>query len=335
MSKRTRTAVILATFVLGLAVAGTALGKQLDGRTILKNMLEAEGRAAFTAHQVTSIAWGPAVTSEQIVYRAGFKGMRTEYIAPEALRGEIMADDGRVLAHLIPKAKVLRMCPSRLAHLKMRTEQAAQGFARGNLTIELVGRDKIAGRTAYVVEARPKQRNQGPTRKFWVDTDKWVKLKTEDVRPDGTVASTSYYTKINFTDAIPDRKFKIEPPAGVRVEHEVAQPPPVPIKEAQRQVDFRILEPSYLPPGFKPLGASVVPFRGGKLVAVRYTDGVSSFSLFQTPGRTLDRKFLHRLHKGPVRPDKGVYSWRHGNLNLTIVGQLPPDQISKVASSVK
>jgi len=330
-----RSVVITATMLLILpALAAAVSAEPIDGPTVLKRMLEAEGSVAFTAHQVTTLVWRPSLTSEQIVYRAGFRGMRIEYIKPPALGGEVMADDGRVLEHLIPKANVLKIGPSRLAALKMRTEQAAQGFRRGNLRVELIGKDRVADRTAYLIEVKPKLR-RGPTRKFWVDAEKWVKLKTEDIAPDGTAASMSYYTRIDFLNTIPDEKFHIEPPPGVQVKRQAIPAATMPLEKARELAGFRVLEPTYLPPGFKLAGAAVQPFRRGQLVIIRYTDGVSSFSLFETPGHVLKPKFLARLHEGPVRPGKGIYSWKEGDLNLTIVGQLPMNQIRKIAASVK
>lgn len=312
------------------------LAYAIDAGTILKHMLESEGKVAFTAHQVTTLAKDPPLTSEQVIYRAGFKGMRTEYIAPPSLKGEVMADDGKKLAHLIPKDKVLKMRPSRLAALRMRSHLAEEAFERGHLKVELVGRDRVAGREAYVIQVSPRHRSKEQTRKFWVDTDKWVKLKTEDISGDGTVLSMSYYTRIEFVDSIPEDKFRIDPAPGVRVEHERPSGPPLmPIEKLKREAGFRILEPSYLPAGFKLVGGNLMPFRSTKLVVLRYTDGVTSFSLFQAPEHVLDRKFLERLHQGPVRPGKGVYSWRENGLNLTIVGHLHPDQIRKIAASVK
>lgn len=323
------------SFLIAGMLLGAAWAQQPDARTVLQRMLKAEASAAFTAHQVTTISGKRSVTSEQIVYRDGLKGMRMEYLSPPGLRGEIMVDDGKTLAHFIPKANVVKIRPSRLAALSAGTDQVAQAFSRGNLQVELVGRDEIAGRTAYIVEVKPALRRRGAGRRFWVDAEKWVKLKTEDIGPGGVVVSTSCYTRIDFVSAIPDQKFRFEPPPGVRVEQEGVPPHMLSVGDAQRQVKFRILEPSYLPAGFKPVGATVVPFRGGKLVALRYTDGVSSFSLFQTPGQTLNPRFLQRLHEGPVRPGKGIYSWRHGDLNLTLVGRFPADEAGRIADSVK
>lgn len=320
---------------LTLTVSASLCAQQIDGPTVLKKMLDAEGKVTFTAHQVTTLAKGPALTSEQIIYRSGFRGMRTEYLEPSFMKGEIRADDGRQQSHLIPKAKVLRVGPSRLAELSKRTDQASRGSHKGEIKVDLVGRDKIAGRNAYVIQVRPSHNGGAPTRKFWVDTETWIKLKTEDISSDGKVLSMSYYTRIDFPRSIPDSKFRIDPPTGYRVEKNSMDIDLVSVAEARKTARFKLLEPSYLPSGFKAVGACVIPFRRNQVVAIRYTDGVTSFSLFQTREKVLDRRFIQRLHEGPVETDKGVYTWRQSDLSLTIVGQLQPEQMRKIADSVK
>lgn len=311
-----------------------AQARAMDGRTVLTNMLKAEGSVAYIAHEVTTLAREPAVTSEQTVYRAGFKGMRIEYTQPSILKGEVRADDGSVLAHLIPKDKVMVKRPSRIAGMKQWAEHSLKALQKGEIQIELVGKDKIAGRSVYVLEVNPQHRHHGK-RKFWVDAEKWVKLKTEDITPEGTVASMSYYTKIYFVNSIPDEKFRVDLPEGYRVEQDPDHPRTMPLEKARQVAGFRILEPTYLPSGFKVAGAAVIPFRDGKIVSIRYTDGVNTLSLFQARGDTLNPKFLRRLHEGPVQPNKGVYSWRKGDLNLTIISRISMDDIRKVAGSVK
>jgi outer membrane lipoprotein-sorting protein len=329
-----RTIEITACFLLIFAAVSSAHA-EIDGQTALRNMLEAESKVSFIAHEVTTLARGPAVTSEQIVYRAGMKGMRMEYLSPPQLKGEIRADDGKTLAHYIPQKKVLHIRPSRIASRRNWAEHGHRFFRPDHLDVQLVGRDKIAGRSAYVVEVRPRADGKEPRRKFWIDTRKWIKLRTEEIAPDGTVLSMTYFTKIDFVDSIPDSKFHIEPPPGVSVEKEREHPHEMSMEEARRHVDFTILEPSYVPPGFKFTGAGILPFREGKLIVLRYTDGVSTISMFQTPGERLNPKFLEHLREGPSRSDAGVYTWRVRDMNLTIVGRISQDEIRRMAASVK
>jgi negative regulator of sigma E activity len=147
--------------------------------------------------------------------------------------------------------------------------------------------------------------------------------------------SMSYYTKIDFVSSIPDSKFHINPPAGVLIEHEEHEPHPMPVEHARHEAGFHLLEPSYLPKGFKPAGAVIIPFRDGKIVGLRYTDGVNSVSLFQTPGDKLSPKFIERLQHGPAKSGTEVYTWREGDISLTIVGRISQDEIRKIAGSVK
>lgn len=334
MNSRT-TGILRCVLSASLVLAAGSLCAAPDAISILRNMLESEGRVAFTAHQVTNISQRPSVTSEQIVYRDGYRGMRTEYLAPPLMKGEVMADDGRMMAHLVPRQKVLRMGPSRLAVLRQRTEQAAQALSRNQLRVELVGHDRIADQATYVIVVRPRGADQGPTRKFWVDTNKWVKLKTEDVGPNRTVVSTSYYTRVQFLDSIPESKFRVEAPPGYRVQRDRGTVALLPLDKAKSLIRFRMVQPAYAPSGYKLVGAMVEPFRGSHILGLRYTNSVNSFTLFQTPERTLDRAFIERLHEGPVRPRQGVFSWRQGPLSLTLVGNLPGGEAEKIKNSVK
>ncbi len=326
--------ITIAYITVGLILGFAQCAEAIDGVTILKKMLMSEGSVSFTAHQVTTLASGPFLTSEQEIYRDGFKGMRTEYTYPSQLAGEIMIDDGKVLIRFVPRSKTAKTQPSRLNLLKQRTIEATRALEHGQIQVELVGRDKIAGRTAYVLEVKPRAKRKSVTRKFWVDAEKWIKLKTEDIAPDGTMISTSYYTRIDFT-RIPREKFHFEPPPGVRIGQGPVQLQIMPIDRAQRMVSFRIREPKYLPSGFKLVGATVIPFRQGKLVGLRYSDGVTSFSLFQAQGRVLDPQFLRRLQRDPLRAGKGAFSWKCGDINLTLVGSIPSEEINKIADSIK
>ena len=334
--RRLHFSTILICACLVLAAASASLA-EISGDTVLKNMLDADGRVCFIAREVTTLARGPAVTSEQTVYRAGLRGMRMEYTEPPQMKGEIRVDDGKTLWYYIPKQKLVKQRPSRIASVKHWGQESGGFFKREKPGAKLVGRDKIAGRDAYVIEVRPHFRERATMRKFWVDTEKWIKLKSEEISPEGTVLSTSYYTKIEFVKSIPDSKFRFQPPSGVTVEKEADEGyfRRISIEEARKSAGFRLLEPTYLPKGFKLTGATVVPFRSGKIISFRYTDGVNALSIFQTTGDKLSPKFLEHLRHGPTRSGSEVYSWQVGKVNLTIVSRISLDEVRKVAASVK
>lgn len=329
----TSTAIAVSAILAASISAGHA-APQADGKQVLRGMMEAEKTVSFVAHQVTIVYMESNLTSEQDVYRSGVKGMRLEYTSPGSLAGELMVDDGQKLTHYIPSRNVAKIRPSMLAMIQTLTVQTAEALHRGSMVVELQGRDRVAGRDAMVVILKPTDTGNGPIRKFWVDAGKHVRLKAEDTAPNGTVTSVSYYTRIDFRNSIPDDKFHFEPPAGTRIHHD-RMAEMMPLQKARDAAGFKVLVPSYLPQGFKEVGAAVRPFRGAKMVTIRYSDGVSSFSLFQSPGNTLAPKFRRRLESGPLRPGAGICSWRIGDLNLTIVGQIPQAQLERIAASVR
>ncbi len=319
------------TYILTLAFAyAPASSAAPSGSLVLKRMLASEGSRAYVGTQVTTLAADSNVTSEQKVARYGYKGMRMEYLSPQRLKGEVIADNGKVIMHYIPSRKVVRTHPSRLAMQRQRLMQ----MSRGNLKAKLVGSDRIAGRSAYVIEVSP-VRSRVLTRKFWVDTATWVKLKTEDIGPNGAVISTSYFKKIKYVPSIPASMFKVNPPDGVRVKRGPASASRLlSLEQAQDKAGFRVLSPSYLPPGFRFAGATVTRFRGDNMVAVRYTDGMTSFSIMQVPDNALKPRFQRRLRGGPERTGAG-YSWKQNGISLTIIGRIPYNQITNIADSVK
>lgn len=316
--------------VTAIIISGAA-ADQIDGRTVLHNMMEAEKTAVYIANEVTYINEFSELRSEQTIYHAGMKGNRIEYTSPAKLRGMVIADNGSQSIFYNPKMKKMTIGPSWLGMMG-RHRGMPPPMPRGGPNAEIKGIESVAGRQAYVVEIKPPF---GPKRfrRIWIDKERWIHLKTEELTEDGQVKSRSFYKTVKFVRDIPASRFTVKPGSDVQVEQ---MPGPVflTVEQAKNAVRFRILQPSYLPKGFKTEGAAVIPFRGGKIIGLRYSDGVNAFTIFQSPQEVLEPGFLRRLHEGPIRSGGEMYSWRNGNLNLTIVGKIPPSEIKRISDSM-
>ncbi|MHB1001577.1 MAG: sigma-E factor regulatory protein RseB domain-containing protein [Armatimonadota bacterium] len=319
-------------FILAVMASQSVSAEQIDGNTILKNMIKAERSTTYTAHEVTVVG-EDNTRSKQIVYRDGMNGRRTEYLSPPKLKGSIIADNGKEWSLYNPKTKTIKTGPSMLSNMSRHTGTPSSRSKKWRIDVTLIGKERVARRQAYIIEIKPKSM-QSRSRRLWIDTEKWIKLKTEERGPDGKLLSQSYYTRIDYVDRIPAGKFKIEPGPGVQVE-KMSGPKLIPLDKARQMVKFRILEPTYLPSGYSIAGAMIMPFRGNRVVGIRYMDGVNSFTIFQSQGNTIESRFTKRLHDGPVRSGSGTYSWSQGNINLTLIGRIPADQIKQIAESTK
>lgn len=325
----------MAVLLAGMLFSGKAQAVTPSAQAVLANMLSRESGVAYTAREITTIWKRTPIVSEQIVSKAGLKGKRVEYITPSRLRGEVIIDNGSRLYDYSAQHRLLRIRASKLATHRAHNIKTLGQLKHGKLRIRLIGREKVAGRSAYVIEVRAKSNRPSHARRIWIDMQKWVKLRTEDVNSNGKVASTSRYTSIRFVNSLPASTFKASFTKGVRIIREPAPQRLSTIAEAQKSVPFRIMHPAYLPSGYVLEGVLVRNYRQGKIVSIRYSDGVNSFSLFESPGRMLSKNFVKRLLKGPVRPASDTYSWRRRDVSLTLVGNLGDSLFRKIALSVR
>lgn len=202
--------------------------------------------------------------------------------------------------------------------------------------------EPVAGRTAWVLELRPKT-GARQRRLLWIDRVHGVILRSRSLRPDGTVSWESGFQEISFPSRADPAWFKFEPPAGepgyARAQADA------PAREELRAAGLQAKLPAWLPSGYVFEGLRVLPYREGKkLIHYRFSDGVDVLSLFQCPPRSrLD--FGKRPREGVrVAGGKGYLSWtEEGNLlgwsvpggRMVIIGPLGFDVLKRVAESIR
>ena len=86
-------------------------------------------------------------------------------------------------------------------------------------------------------------------------------------------------------------------------------------------------QPSFLPAGFHFQSATVTSFRGKKLVALRYVNGLNVLSVFETPDNGRGA-----INRSP-RPD--VLVARRGGLKFVLVCSLGKVVLESVLNSVR
>jgi hypothetical protein len=295
-------------------------------------MLQAEQSLVLSGEQVTTIARdGRSWTSEQHIWRNGSRAIRLEYIKPPELAGEVTVDNGRLYWDYLPARNTEQVGPSRLQRLGGRVGRVMSQIRGGDLVVQWVGQETIAGRPCSVIDVMAPGQGQTPRRRFWIDPANGAQLRIDQFAASGQRVSTSYFTEVTYSPVLDNSVFREPKPLRpVRtVPAEIAQRLPS-IPAAQAQIGFPIQQPSYLPTGFHFDGAAVSDFRGNKLVALRYVNGLNVLSLFETPLPSNARPKA----SGMRRPRRGVLMSQQGGLRLILVGNLAPDEMEKVMGSV-
>ena len=282
--------------------------------------------------QVTRLLRGRVRETRQMVKHAGPGRTRMEYLSPPNLSGETILIVGGRFFHYkpSPENKILEGVapPGELAE---RARELQQRLRRGAIQARVVGNEQVAGREASIVEIRP-VRPVAPYLKFWIDSSTGVRLKYQSLDASGRVASETYFTRVDYQPDFTATDF--QPSSLPNVPHEPLlpkKPPLATVSAAQAQAPYTIREPS-VPEGFRLNGVWVVP--GGNrrhTTILRYTDGVNSFALFQSPaGGNRPIRAGGRL----PRFRNGVAQWTANGMGYILIGNLKPESVSTISESL-
>lgn len=236
---------------------------------------------------------------------------RTEYYTPNALAGIILIQEGEELWKFSPADDSWRRLRS--SNLSGPEDQICCVFE--NYELRVIGTDTVAQRPAFVVHAVP--RHSGETaRRIWVDKEFYLVVRTQVESPRGSIIDSSKFTSIKFNPGnISHSSFKI---------NGKVKKCPQPSK-----VKFRTMVPSHLPKGYKLIGKTSICAGGHSCVHLQFSNGINTISLFQ---RKAD------IETTPVRVNcrvTNVLTWAHAGRVFTLVGDVPKNELRKIAYSVR
>ena len=209
----------------------------------------------------------------------------------------------------------------------------------GFYTARVMGAEQVAGRQASIVELLPVAGAGEPGRprfKFWIDTETGVQLKNEKADAMGRVLSHRYLTSITIgPNVVTPDDFNLASlkPAQVRP----LFPPNSQyrsLEQAQGRLPFAPIVPTSVPTGFHLGGVWVFPGNNSQMqfVLLRYTDDVTSFSLYE--------RIVPSMAKPPRPPlfNRHIERWRvltpGGEIEATYTGMLTGEQVHDIYNSL-
>lgn len=206
----------------------------------------------------------------------------------------------------------------------------------GRVQASIVGDEQIVGRDAEIVALDAGSRQM----KYWIDPQTGVQLKNERSNTTGLI-SRSYMTSLTIGHAANVRPEDFQdgfPGAKVNALFPNDQYRTVP--EARAASGFIPVEPTWLPPGYRLIGVWVFPVHEAgrqpqKSMLLRYSDGVSSVSLFERPlppNAAPERR-------GPAVYHRAIQRWilpsPQGPLAVIYMGHLSPEEAKAMRDSMR
>jgi len=296
---------------------------------LLRRMLQAENSLALMGDQVTVVSRnGLDISSEQRVMRNGAHAVRLDYQRPPRLAGEEIIDNGRFYCHLLPASDTLEISPSRIQSLRVRVPEVIRQIQSGRLLVQTVGQDTIAGHACVIVQVAARSGSPVPWRRFWIDPTNGAQLRIEQHEANGALQSASYYTQITYNPIFDKDTFRL-PHAGGKIVERGFTAPSLTLAQIQAQSGFTIPAPNYLPDGYHFQAGSLSDAKRGRVIELRYVNGVNVLSLFEMPDT---------IRSGPSRiahPRQGLLFGRQAGMKVVIIGNLANEELDKVLESLR
>lgn len=141
------------------------------------------------------------------------------------------------------------------------------GIILNGKTASLLRTENIDGKSVYLLELTPSEKNESLERKsqrmseawssrIWVDSENWMLLRYKLYDSKGNVTLDMEIQNLKLNTEIPDSKFEFKIPEGAQVkllgvEDFKAEPKKITLEEAKQLVDFEVLTPKDLPEGYE------------------------------------------------------------------------------------
>ncbi len=259
-------------------------------------------------------------------------------------KGIVTADDGSRQVIYIPNESRLYEYPSGAEQAQARRRSELSRL-RERFETSYVGRENIADRPCHHLRQTPKE-GRGPTVDVRIDAARFVALRQE-VKSGDRIWRASRFKRVDYEVELSDGDFRFTPPAGTsRIK---AAPHPGDraaagfdydtAGEVRRKAGFRIMEPSFVPPGFGRDAYQVGAPRPGALfhrrLSVRYLKDNDVLMVSQGIAGPIAR----RPGDEPTRPTQmkpGVFFWTKHEIRLLLIGPRDhdADELRKCAESV-
>ncbi len=200
----------------------------------------------------------------------------------------------------------------------------------------------VAGHAAWLVELRSKEGGR-LERRLWIDKRKGLVLQSQMFLPDGQLATEMKFTKLEYRKSSAKTPFMFKIPPGAKIVKRT-EPDFMALDEAKSAAGLEPKTPAWLPSGYVFESLDVLPRGGRKILHFRFSDGVNVLSLFQCPPHvTLDfgGENAKQIDAGFGRattawtPEGRVLGWSKAGSKFLLVGPLSPEQLARVAESVR
>jgi sigma-E factor negative regulatory protein RseB len=265
------------------------------------------------------------VETLRIIHRVEGGKVMERLVSLDGSGREFIRSGSELACYLPDERKVLveQRPPSSLLLGKLPNFDAG---ARQFYDIRMGRRTRLIGKPTRLVVVSPKDEYRYGYR-LWIDDSTGMPLKTQLCDAHGRVIEQVVFASIATPAEIPDSAFK---PAISTTGFEWLRQAPMPPVVSAAAGSWNVLK---MPPGFhvSVRAAQVMPGSVGPVEHIVYTDGIASVSVFVQSHTRSDPALSGSAQVG----SSSAYSTVVDGHPVTVVGEVPPETVRFIASSVE
>jgi outer membrane lipoprotein-sorting protein len=338
-----------AFFLVGLlslgAVVGWARAEMEQSRDQLnrlsENIRQAGRDARYQADQVVYEYLGEKIHATRYRIQHAFPLVKKEIISgPEGAR-VIMLEDGTSLWSYFPdKGIVVKEASEPSEHILPVALPENLDLLSKNYRIYMRGPVTVDdGLTCQVVEFLPRKGDR-PSREMWLEEKRKLPIRMYMNSPDGRPAYRTELKRIRWNPAFDADTFQIKVPKDTKV-FEIQKKGKLSLEEARRLLNRRVMLPLFVPEGYMPNDIVLRVEDLKKRLQVIYSDGLSSYSVFQEWSEPDSPKAAAPAPQAEAVPHSYRYglitvvTYDHGGKRTVAVGDINGELLLNVVRSVK
>jgi negative regulator of sigma E activity len=267
--------------------------------------------------------------------------LRKEELLTNGIDKEIDYDDGKNLWRFFPNKNSLLKETTKINNPLNNKPKEILELVKKNYEIKMLGEYEANKRTCYKIVFKPKT-NDRPQQIYWIDSQTGIPFKIEKYGSENELVSVSSFSDIDFqVTANKENLDLLVPPQTELIE--VKEKFNLTLADAKNQMGNETSFPIYIPIGFNLNNIILRSLGSEKTIQFFYTDGLSSFSIFQKPfhqiNATVNTPYGNMMvkEKTTVLSSSGtmnIISIHSNQMTTTVMGEISKDAILKVADSL-
>ena len=306
--KRAARALLAAAVML---LAGIIAYAAPAGEELLRRSEQAERAHDYRGLRVIRMVLPQCtVTAEAAVIHRRPATTRIEYLSPPSVAGTVVLQVGPDRWRRSPRNNHWhRAAPAPEAHLL--------DLLVRNYDLRAVPGSPVARRDCVLLIINPKHEGN-PSKRIWIDQATGLVMRSEVLNWKQDDISISAFKSIEIDPDLSSDGAQLTPPP---------KPPP----HAPPDPGFKAVYPRYVPPGYVFVSTDTMLMGKHRAAHLRYSDGLNSISVFQVPAQAFGGQ---QPFAGPEWRFTQVITWRRGDMDYAVVGDIDPAELRNIADSM-